>query len=110
PTVLELGAVGVDGPSAHLDPWVHMTVDEESRPPAVTLKSADGLAAHLLRVEGMRHLLHFHFESDARHVVSVEVGDVAFLKRRTRNSDRPLLQIEYPLLVNRRKCGPRVTR
>src|SRR5215475_327208 len=77
PAVLVLAAVGVDGPSAHLDPGVHMTVDEKCRATATTFESADRLAALLLWVERMRDLLHVHIEPDVGHVVSVEVGDFA---------------------------------
>src|SRR4029450_2776225 len=43
PTVLELGAVRIDAPAAHLDARVHMAVDEERRAAAASFEAADGL-------------------------------------------------------------------
>jgi hypothetical protein len=56
----------------------------------------------------MDDLLHLHFEADAGHVLGVEVRDVAFFEGRARDADRPLLEIEDPLLIDRGKCRPRV--
>src|SRR5258708_14737681 len=93
PTVLEFRGVGIDGPPAHLDTGVHMTVDEKCRSAASTSEPADRLAALTLLIEWMGYLLHLDLHAYVGHVVCIEVCDVTFLEGRARDSDRPLLKI-----------------
>src|SRR5215210_6203839 len=79
PAVFKLGAVGVDGPPAHLDPWIHVAVDEQCWSTAASFETANRLPTCSGRVEGMRDRLHFNFKTDVGHVVSIEIGDFSFL-------------------------------
>ena len=108
PTVLELGPVRVDGPPTHLDAWVHVAVYEKCRPPAAPFEPPNRLPTLLFRIEWVDDLLHLHLEADVGHVVGVEVRDIAFFEGRAWDADRPLLEIEDPLLIDRSKCRPRV--
>src|SRR5262249_26065927 len=108
PAVLELCDVGVDGPPAHLDAGIHMTVDEKRWSPAGAFEPADRLAALALRIEWMRHLLHLDLQAHVGHVVGIEVCDVALLESRARQPDRPLLEIEDTPRIDRGKRRARV--
>src|SRR6202022_1839651 len=60
PAVLEFRGIGVDGPSAHLDARVHMTVDEKHGSTAGALEPADRLAAVLFGIKRRGTPLYSH--------------------------------------------------
>src|SRR5262249_1912971 len=108
PTILEFRGVRIDGPPAHLDARIHMTIDEKRWSAAGTFEPADRLAALALCIEWMGHLLHLDLEADPGHVIGIEVGDGALLEGRAWDSDRALLEIEDTLRIDRGKRRPRV--
>src|SRR5262249_48230126 len=94
PAVLELGAVGIHGPAAHLDAGVHVPVEHEARPAARALQPADRLARALAGLGGMRDLHHLDREPGVRHVAREVVGQRALFERGAGDADRRLLEGE----------------
>ena len=100
PAVLELRAVGVDAPAAHLDPGVHVPVQHQARAAARAGEPADGLPAGDRGVAGARDVHHLHVEADAGHVLGEVVRDRLLLERRARDANEGALEVQHPLGVH----------
>src|SRR5215813_1326785 len=84
-----------------------MPVEHEARPVAGSGQRGDGLARHLARLGGMRHLEHLDFEADVREVVGEEVGDLLLLEGRAGNADGRLLESQDLLVGDSRQDAVR---
>src|SRR5439155_1325152 len=87
PPVLELRAVGIDRPPAHLHPGVHVPVQHETRPAAGAGEAADRLPRLLAWLGGVGHLEHLDLQADVRHVVGEVVRDPLLLDGGAGNAD-----------------------
>ena len=103
PAVLELRAIGVDAPAAHLHPGVHVPVQHETRSAPRAGEPADRLPADDGRVAGTRDVHHLDLEPDAAHVLGEVIRDRLLLERRARDADEGLLEVEHPLGVHERQ-------
>jgi hypothetical protein len=100
PAVLELGAIGIDRPSGHLDARIHMTVEHQRRTAAGAAQHAHRLPALRCRIEGMLHIHHRHVETDIAHPLGEMVGDRLLLERRAWNPQQRLLDFQNTLRRN----------
>src|SRR6267142_99528 len=103
PAVLELGAVRIHAPAAHLHAGIHVTVQHEARPAAGAAQAPDGLARRLAGLGPVGDLHHFHVEPEVGHVGGEEIGDRAFLERRAGDADRGLLEGEHLRVADARE-------
>jgi len=95
PSVLELGAVGIHAPAAHLDAGIHVAIQHQARSAARAAQAPDRLARRLARLGPVRDVHHLDVEANVRHVVRKVIGERALLERRARNADRRLLEREH---------------
>ena len=98
PAVLELRAVRIDRPPAHLHTGVHVPVEHETRPSPGAGEAADGLSRRLAGLGGVRDLEHLDLQTDVRQVVGEEVRYPLLFEGRARNTDRRLLEREDLLI------------
>src|SRR4051794_38311829 len=85
PAILELTAIGIDAPAAHLNPRIHVAVEHQARAAAAANQAADRLAAALAALRRMRHLHHLHFEAEIPQVAGQMIRERAFLEGGARN-------------------------
>ena len=110
PAVLELRAVRVDTPAAHLDAGIHVAVQHEARPAARAAQARDRLACPLARLGPVGDLHHLHVEAEVGHVVSQMIGERALLEGGARNADGGLLEREHLRVADARDDLLPVTR
>ena len=103
PAVLELGAVGIHAPAAHLHAGIHVAVEHEARPAARAAQAPDGLARRLAGLGPVGNVHHLHVETELGHVVGEEIRDRAFLERRAGDADRGLLEREHLRVADARE-------